>query len=52
MSRSGTVVVTGAVAAYAVEFDDRLSALGDARSTRTEVRVAAAALSRWLQEIA
>ena len=44
MSRSRTVIVTGPLAARAIEFDERLAALGYARSTRTEVQVASAAL--------
>jgi integrase/recombinase XerD len=48
MSGSRTVVVTGPLAAHAAEFDVRLAALGYARSTRTDVQVAAAELSRWL----
>jgi integrase/recombinase XerD len=51
MSTSRTVVVTGPLALFAVEFDERLAELGYALSTRTEVRVAAAALSGWLQEV-
>ncbi len=51
MTRSRTVVVTGPLAADAVQFDGRLAALGYARSTRMVVRSAAAALSKWLQEI-
>jgi len=48
MSGSRTVVVTGPLAVHAVEFDARLAALGYAWSTRTDVQVAAAELSRWL----
>jgi hypothetical protein len=48
MSGSRTVVVTGPLAAHAAEFDARLAALGYARSTRADVQVAAAELSRWL----
>lgn len=50
MTRSGTTVVAGPLAAYALEFDERLAAVGYARSTRAQLRSAAAALSGWLQE--
>jgi hypothetical protein len=49
--RSRTAVMTGPPAACAVEIDERLAALGYARSTRKEVEVAAAALSEWLHEV-
>jgi site-specific recombinase XerD len=51
MSTSKMVVVTGPLAVLGVEFDERLAELGYARPTRIEVRVAAAALSGWLQEV-
>jgi len=51
MSTSKMVVVSGSLAVLAVEFDERLAELGYARSTRIEMRVAAAALSGWLQEV-
>ena len=51
MSNSKTVVVAGPLAAYAVEIDEQLTALGYAQSTRLQVQVTAAALSRWLQDI-
>jgi hypothetical protein len=51
MSRSSTVVVAGPLALFAVEIDERLTALGYAQSTRREVQLQLSALSRWLQEI-
>lgn len=51
MTRSGTAVVTGSLAARAVEFDERLAAVGYARSTRRQVQAAAVALSAWLREV-
>jgi len=44
-------MVAGPLASYAVEIDERLTALGYAQSTRREVRLQLSALSRWLQEI-
>ncbi len=51
MSNSKAVVVTGPLAACAVEVDEQLAALGYAQSTRRAVLAVAAALSRWLQDI-
>ena len=51
MNGSSRVMVAGPLASYAVEIDERLTALGYAQSTRREVRLQLSALSRWLQEI-
>lgn len=51
MSGSNTVVVGGPLAAYTVEIEERLTALGYAPSSRREVQLQLSALSRWLQEI-
>jgi hypothetical protein len=51
VNRSSTVAVASPLASYAVEIDDRLTALGYAQSTRRQVQLQLSALSRWLQEI-
>ena len=51
MTRSRMPVVTGPLARYSLELDERLAALGYACSTRTEVQAAAAVLSEWLREV-
>jgi hypothetical protein len=51
MSGSNTVVVGGPLAAYTVEIEERLAALGYARTSRQEVQLQLSALSRWLQEV-
>lgn len=51
MSGSNTVVVGGPLTAYTVEIEERLAALGYARSSRREVQLQLSALSRWLQQV-